>query len=150
MDSSTFYAVNDIVGYGANQYLCTTDHTADASEQNFYTNDLANWSLYTESTTYKGLWSAGVWYKANDIAKYGNTLYVTTTPHLSSVVFDATKFGVYLESFNFENTWGVGTEYQPGDVVTYGGYSYISQTINTGLQPNLNDSDWKILTTGFT
>ena len=148
--ASTFYAVNDIVSYGANQYLCTTDHTADASEQNFYTNDLANWSLYTESTTYKGLWSAGVWYKANDIAKYGNTLYIVTTPHLSSVVFDATKFGVYLESFNFENTWGVGTEYQPGDVVTYGGYSYISQTINTGLQPNLNDSDWKILTTGFT
>ena len=75
---------------------------------NFYTNDLANWdeSLYRAPHNNDGLWSAGVWYKVNDIAKYGNTLYVTTTPHLSSVVFDATKFGVYLESFNFENTWG--------------------------------------------
>ena len=147
--SNTFYALNDIVTYGANTYLCTSDHTSDASEQNFYTNDVSNWSLLSSTTTYKGLWSAGIWYKLNDIVKYGNTLYVTSTPHLSSVVFDDTKFNVYLESFNFENSWSNSIEYQPGDVVTYGGYTYVSDSINTNKQPNINLIDWKVLTTGF-
>ena len=147
---NTFYAVNDIISYGANQYICVTDHTSSASEQNFYSNDLSNWSLFTSGTTYKGLWSAGVWYKVNDITKYGNSLYITTTAHQSSVVFDPTKFNVYLESFNFENSWSNATEYQPGDVVNYGGYTYISETINTNKQPNVETTDWKVLTTGFT
>ena len=71
-------------------------------------------------------------------------------PHESSVVFDPTKFNVYLESFNFENTWSNATEYHSGDVVNYGGYTYISESINTNKQPNVETTDWKVLTTGFT
>ena len=56
---NTFFAVNDLVAYGANQYLCQTDHTSTANEEDFYTNDLSNWSLYTAGTIYKGDWSAG-------------------------------------------------------------------------------------------
>ena len=147
---NTFYAKNDLISYGSNQYLCVTDHTSSATENLFYSNDLTNWQLFTSSTTYKGLWSSGVWYKLNDIVKYGNTLYITTIPHTSSVLFDDTKFDTYLESFNFENSWLNSTEYQPGDIVTFGGYSYIAETINIGKQPNQYTSDWKVLTTGFT
>ena len=158
---NTFFAVNDLVAYGANQYLCQTDHTSTANEEDFYTNDLSNWSLYTAGTTYKGDWSAGTWYKLNDIVKYGNTLYLTTLAHTSGIQFDESKYSVYLESVNFEDTWDASAEYQPGDIITYGGYSYVAKTINTGKQPNIYNvditgvggivtpADWDILTTGF-
>ena len=157
---NTFYAVNDLVSYGGNQYRCITNHTASSSEQNFYSTDLPNWSTYLESTTYKGDWTSGTWYKINDIVKYGNTLYNTTTGHLSGISFDVTKFAVYLESVNFEDSWNTATQYQPGDIVTFGGYTYIAETINTSKQPNLYSEDdtsvvpvipkdWSIVTTGF-
>jgi hypothetical protein len=157
---NTFYALNDLVSYGAIQYRCTIDHTSSANESLFYSSDATNWSVYVESTTYTGDWQSGTWYKINDIVKYGNTLYVCFTGHTSGIQFDPTKFSVYLESINFENTWGAATEYQPGDIVNYGGYTYIAETINTGKQPNIyavDDTsvvpniprDWSILTTGF-
>ena len=147
---NTFYAVNDLISYGANQYLCVQDHTASATEADFYAGDITYWSLYTASTTYYGDWTSGTWFKLNDIVKYGNTLYVCSNAHTSGISFDVTKFNVYLESFNFEDTWNAGTEYQPGDIVTFGGYSYIAETINSGKQPNSYvGTDWNVITTGF-
>jgi len=160
---NTFYAVNDLVSYGSNQYLCVTNYTSSANQNLFYSSDLSNWSLYTSGTTYKGDWTSGTWYKLNDIVKYGNTLYTTTTAHTSGIQFDLTKYSVYLESVKFEDTWGSGTEYQPGDIVTFGGYTYIAKTINTNRQPNIHNvdipqtppltgvipADWNIVTTGF-
>jgi hypothetical protein len=160
---NTFYATNDLVSFGANQYLCVTNHTSPADQVNFYDPSIINnWSLYTSSTEYKGDWSAGVFYKLNDVVKYGNTLYNTTVPHTSGINFDPSKFSVYLESINFEDTWGAGTEYQPGDIVNFGGYTYVALTINTNKQPNaylvdivdqftgdVTPADWQIVTTGF-
>ena len=147
---NTFYAVNDLISYGANQYLCVQDHTSSPTEGDFYAGDISYWSLYTASTTYYGDWTSGTWFKLNDIVKYGNTLYVCSNAHTSGIAFDVTKFSVYLESFNFEDTWNAGTEYQPGDIVTFGGYSYIAETINSGKQPNSYvGTDWNVVTTGF-
>jgi len=161
---NTFYAKNDLVSYGANQYLCTVNHTAAGSETNFYSNDLNKWSLYVASTRYLGFWATNTWYKINDIVKYGNTLYLTTTPHTSSgSTIDETKFSIFLESIEFENTWrgfvaaGPGgnppaqaaVEYQKGDIVTFGGYVYIATRINLDKQPNLYPDDWELVTTGF-
>lgn len=159
--ANTFYAKNDLISYGANQYLCVTNHTSSANQNLFYSNDLTNWSLYTSSVRYVGEWSPGTWYALNDIVKYGNTQYLTVTPHTSGILFDLTKFSVYIESVNFEDTWNGGTEYQPGDIVTFGGYTYIAETINSNKQPNIYNvastdgaggtipADWGIVTTGF-
>ena len=159
---NTFYAVNDLVSYGANEYLCAANHTSVGAEENFYdSTNLISWNLYTSGTRYVGDWTAGTWYKLNDITRYGNTLYNVTTPHTSGVVFDLTKFSVYIQSVNFEDSWSSGTEYQPGDIVNYGGYTYVAKTINSGKQPNIYavdsvdannnviPADWDILTTGF-
>jgi len=157
---STFYAVNDLVSYGANQYLCITNYTSSANQNLFYSSDLSNWALYTSGSTYKGDWSPGTWYKVNDIVKYGNTLYLTNIGHTSGIQFDLTKYSVYLQSINFEDTWNPNKEYQPGDIIAFGGYTYVSVSINTNKQPNIYNvdqtvggvvypADWNIITTGF-
>ena len=145
---NTFYAVNDLVSFGANQYLCVDNHTSPAGEDLFYATS-PSWSLYLSSVEYKGSWSNGVYYKLNDIVRYGNSLYLCNIGHTSGISFDETKYNVYLESLTFEDSWSNAVEYQPGDIVNFGGYTYVAKTIHTNLQPNANTAAWDILTTGF-
>ena len=147
--ASTAYVIDDIVKYGGNTYVCTTNHTSSA-ETTFYSGDLSNWDLHVEGVDNKGNWTASYWYKVNDVVKYGNTQYRCTVGHTSSSTFDSTKFTVYLEGLNFEDTWSSGIEYQKGDIVTYRGYSYVSKgTHTTTTTPNADTTNWEVLTTGF-
>ena len=69
--ASTDYVIDDIVKFGANTYVCTTNHTSVSNEQQWYGTDLSNWSLHTEGITNRGEWQSGVYYKENDVIKYG-------------------------------------------------------------------------------
>ena len=76
---STDYVIDDIVKYGANTYVCTTNHTSVGNEQQWYGTDLSNWSLHTEGITHRGDWASGVYYKVNDISEYNsrqNSIYL--------------------------------------------------------------------------
>ena len=147
--ASTAYVIDDIVKYGSNTYVCTTNHTSSA-ETTFYSTDLSNWDLHVEGVENLGNWTSSYWYKVNDVVKYGNTQYRCTVGHTSSSTFDSTKFTVYLEGLNFEDTWSSGTEYQKGDIVTYRGYSYVSKGTHTNTTtPNADTTNWEVLTTGF-
>ena len=148
--ASTAYVIDDIVKYGANAYVCTTNHTSSAAETSFYSADLANWDLHTEGLRNRGDYqTTGVWYALNDIVKYGNTVYRCTTPHTGPASFDFTKWAVYSEGLNFESSWDSATVYQKGDIVTFGGYTYVAQQNSTNIAPNTDQTYWKVLTTGF-
>ena len=147
--ASTAYVIDDIVKYGGNTYVCTTNHTSATSVTAFYA-DVANWDLHVEGVDNKGTFTTTTWYKVNDIVKFGNTQYRCTTGHDSGASFDDTKFAVYLEGLNFEDNWVSGTQYQKGDIVTYRGYSYSSKTTHSSsTSPNADTTNWDVLTTGF-
>ena len=46
--ASTAYVIDDIVKFGANTYVCTTNHTSVSDETTWYATDLSKWSLHTE------------------------------------------------------------------------------------------------------
>ena len=151
--SSTAYVIDDIIKFGANTYVCKTNHTSTTNENLFYQDDItANWSLHTEGIASKGDWISGAWYKVNDVVKYGNTHY-RVKAGFSTSTFDSTHSATleeYLQSFNYEDTWDSATEYQVGDVVAYGGYTYVATSQHSNKIPSLNlSADWDILTTGF-
>ena len=147
--ASTAYVIDDIVKYGGNTYVCTTNHTSSSSVTAFYS-DVSNWDLHVEGVDNKGTFTTTTWYKVNDIVKFGNTQYRCTTGHDSGASFDDTKFAVYLEGLNFEDNWVSGTQYQKGDIVTYRGYSYSSKTTHSSsTSPNADTTNWDVLTTGF-
>jgi len=75
---STAYVIDDIVKFGANTYVCTTNHTSVANEVNWYATDEANWSLHVEGIRNVGVYSGGTFYKKNDVVLYGNTQYRVT------------------------------------------------------------------------
>ena len=156
--ASTAYVIDDIVKFGANSYVCTTNHTSAAAETSFY-GDLSNWDIHTEGIRNRGDWQGGTdpitnanlntWYPINDIVKYGNTQYRCTTGHTSSANFAASNWTIFTEGLNFEDTWTTGTPYQKGDIVTYGGYSYVAVQDNSSVQPNTNATIWEVVTTGY-
>ena len=137
--TGTSYVIDDIVKYGANAYVCTTNHTAAANENLFYSSDIGNWSLHTEGLQSKGDWTASTWYKLNDIVKYGNNQYRVTTAHTSGASFSAANFVTYVEGLKFESTWVAQTTYQIGDIVNYGGYTYTSKTNHTNQTDTPNN-----------
>ena len=148
--ASTAYVIDDIVKYGANSYVCKTNHTSDAATTNFYSTDLSKWDLHTEGILNKGGWTASTWYKINDVVKYGNTQYRVTAGHTSGATFADTNLTIYLEGLKYENTWVASTAYQVGDVVTYGGYSYSAKTNHSSSTvPNSDTTNWAVLTVGF-
>ena len=150
--TGTAYVIDDIIKYGGNTYVCTINHTSANSAPGFYSDEASNsWDLHTEGNVDTGAWANTTYYKLNDVVKYGNIVYRTTTAHTSGGTFDPTKFSVYLEGLNFEDNWDAVNEYQKGDIVTYKGYTYISKGIHTtATTPNVDTANWEVLTTGFT
>jgi hypothetical protein len=146
---STFYKVNDVVKYGGRQYRVITQHTSSAGgDANI---DLTKFQLYSDGAEFRGTYGEGVYYRLNDIVKYGAYQYKTTTAHTALSAFDETKFDVYSEGLQFEDSYNAGTTYQDGDVVTYGGYSYVwvNGDEGSGVTPAASASEWDLLNPGF-
>ena len=88
--ASTAYVIDDIVKYGANAYVCTTNHTSISSRDFFLFYRLGNWDLHTEGLRNRGDYqTTSVWYAINDIVKYGNTSIVVLQHihHLLILIF---------------------------------------------------------------
>ena len=134
---SKSYLIDDIVKFGGNTYVAITNHTSTASTSNFYSNDLGNWNLHIEGLEQKGEWSAGVYYRVNDLVTFGNVVYRVTTAHTSEGTFiDESKVVEYVKGFKNEGEWDINNEYQSGDVVNYNGSSYVALTTSlAGFQP---------------
>jgi len=148
---STAYVVDDIVKYGGNTYVVSTNHTSQSSSADFYTDLSANkYSLHTEGLYFKGNWAGSTHYKLNDLVKYGAFQYRTTTQHTSTSSFDNSKFEVFNEGLQWEDSYDASTTYQDGDVVSYGGYTYVyvNATPSSGNTPT-DDSYWDVITTGY-
>ena len=148
--TGTAYVIDDIVKYGGNTYVCTTNHTSAANENLFYSSDAAKWSIHVEGIDNKGAWTASTWYKVNDVFKYGNTQYRVTAGFTSAATFASTNTTIYLEGLKYEDSWVASTMYQTGDVVNYGGYSYSAKTNHSSTDtPNADTTNWAVLTVGF-
>jgi len=81
---TTAYVIDDIVKFGANTYVCITNHTSVSNQSNWTSTDLAKWSLHTESVVSRGSWATSTYYSINDIVKFGANYYICTTSHTST------------------------------------------------------------------
>ena len=144
-----YYKVGDIVRYNGFVYVCNTGHLSAATTGAGLEADQAKWDLYSETFKFRQEWTPGVRYVVNDVVKFGSSLYICTTFHVSGSTFDESKWSVFVGGLEFEDTWSPTTEYQLGDVVTYGGYSYVAVNRNTGNIPPNEPTHWELLTVGF-
>ena len=128
--ASTAYVIDDIVRYGANSYVCTSNHTSDSASNGFPT-DAAYWSLHTKGMESVGNWTPSTAYVIDDIVKEGGNLYICTAQHTSigiesswySSDFPA-YWSLYQEGLSFVGAYTTDTYYGINNVVTYGPYTY--------------------------
>lgn len=151
---STRYKVGDVVRYGGQLYVCNTGHTSNASATlaaGGLEADQAKWDYLHKGIEYKGAWTATNRYKINDVVKWGPSLWICTTLHVSTTTLtaDQANWAVFVPGLEFEDSWNSATNYQIGDFVTYGGYGYVAATNNINKAPVSYPADWKLFVTGF-
>jgi hypothetical protein len=148
---STAYVIDDIVKFGANTYVCTTNHTSSSSEQVWYSVDASNWSLHTEGVRNVGTYTPGTFYKINDVVLDGNTQRRVTAGIATNAGIGTTNTTLYVSGFNGEGNFDPGEIYQSGDVVVFSGVSYVAITTSTlSVPPPVElGTTWNVLADGI-
>jgi hypothetical protein len=150
-NTATQYKINDIVKYGAQVYRCVTAHTSASGISDGLEFDIAKWELVYQQISYKGNWAQARVYNANDVVKYGGSLWKCSTFHTSITTFDGAKFNIYLDGLQFESTpWAIAQPYQKGDIAGYGGYVYRALQTHIGQAPQATASAyWSLITQNY-
>ena len=152
---NNLYSVNDIVRYGGIIYRCIEGHTSAAIDRIGLELDLDKWEVIVAGINFKNNWQPGIRYKANDVIKFGASLYICIIYHTSNDDFllDDANWQIYLPGLEFDNYWNNETLYQIGDIVVYGGYSYTALKNNRNSNPDLSldgsNLDWELLIRGY-
>jgi hypothetical protein len=143
--STTRYKLNDVVKYGADLWICVTQHTATAS----FTADEANWNKFVEGFQFENAWNVGTTYQPGDVVRYGGNQYIAKTNHSGSTPPTGTaNWDLFTEGFNFQADWSAITAYKIGDVVRLRGYTYLAVADNTNQEPP-NLTFWERLNSGI-
>ena len=135
--TSTHYAVNDVVKYGGDLWICQTAHVSTS------TFDGAKFGLFINGLQFESSWVGGTTYQLGDIVTYGGYTYICTQNHATTQIPSATGslyWSVYTTGFNFRGDYASANSYKVGDVVRQGSYTYLA----------LTDSSVQTLTSGTT
>ena len=130
--TATRYKVNDVVKYGANLWIATAAHTANAS----LAADEANWEIFIPGLEFEDSWDSATLYQPGDIVTYGGYQYVALTNNNNAVPSTQTSdWDLFVTGFSLKGDYNNGTAYKTGDVVRVGGTTYIAIADTTGNRP---------------
>ena len=106
--------------------------------------DLDKWDIFSEGFYWRndagaldGTWTPETRYKKNDIVKYGGTVYVCNTGHLSAetdtlgLEDDQNFWDYYHKGIEYKGDWTTSIRYKINDVVKYGGGIWICTEFHT-------------------
>ena len=136
------YRKNDIVKYGADLWICTTDHTSSTTFAE------ANWVLFVGGLEFENSWSSSEVYQPGDIVSYGGYAYVAKTNNTNKIpTSNLSDWDLFTTGFSFQGDWNNGTAYKVGQVVRLNGYTYVAILDHTGQTPP-NVTYWSRLNSG--
>jgi len=143
---ATSYAVNDVVKFGGNLYICTTPHTSNASA--FLE---SYWDIFTKGLEYQSTWTSTTEYQLGDVVSYGGFVYVAKSRHTAQIPPSAPSFWDLLtQGFNNRSRYSSGQSYKVGDLVGYGGNTYVaSDESGPNETPYNTPGNWTKLIDGF-
>lgn len=128
--SNTGYVADDIVRYGGRSYVCKINHTSSPGNGFYTDNAYARWDIVSSGTDWKGDWQTSTYYKIDDVVRYGGTVYVANTGHLSNATTafglepDYDKWVTYSASPFFVGNWSANVRYRVEDVFKFGSGLY--------------------------
>jgi hypothetical protein len=144
------YNLNDVVSFGGNTYICTTQHT---SEEYF---DEDNWDIFAGGFEFEDSWNDATEYQAGDVVSYGGYTYKAQSRNTDKKPTQYTNVWTpFLEGTHHVGTYDAETAYKTGEIVMYGGNTYIcikdadfdENPENEGLSSI--DYRWQLFSEGF-
>lgn len=153
--ASTAYKLNDVVRWGANLYICNTQHTSSSA----WSTNSAKFTLFLPGLEFEDSWSSSAQYQVGDVVTYGGYTYVAKVDNLNKIPSSNTaEWDVVTTGYNNTGDYNSSTAYKVGDVVRHGGYTYVCKTDNdgtanptttTGNTTSTNTAYWDLLNTGL-
>ena len=131
----------------------------------------SDWTILSDADTWRGTWSIGTRYKANDIARYGGIVYKCITGHTSAdnitlgLEEDQSKWEIQIEGIEYvtktdsetgiiDGAWQNEYRYKKNDIVKRGGnlmkciIGHTSTAGDAGFLTDYNASKWEIYLPG--
>jgi hypothetical protein len=137
------YRKNDIVKYGSDLWICTTDHTSSTTFAE------ANWVIFVGGLEFENSWSNSAVYQPGDVVSYGGYAYVAKTNNTNKTpTSNASDWDLFTTGFSFQGDWSNATAYKVGQVVRLNGYTYVAILDHTGQTPP-NVTYWARLNSGI-
>jgi hypothetical protein len=141
--TATRYKLNDIVKYGADLWICTTQHTSSGSTLN-----TSNFTLFVNGFEFMNSYNPSTAYIVGDVVTYGGYTYTCIQNGTNQTPSTATGYWqVFTSGITFAGAWVTGTSYKVGQVVTLGGYTYVAIADNSASQPP--SANWSQLNSGI-
>ncbi|MBG11465.1 MAG: hypothetical protein CMD92_09945 [Gammaproteobacteria bacterium] len=137
---STLYRTNDLVRYNGKVYKAINQHVSAATTLLGLEANQADWTVLSDSDTWRGSWSIGTRYKVNDIVKYGGIVYQCVQGHTSAdsitigLEEDQAKWAVQIDGIEYvtkvytdldgnktiQGIWQAEYRYKKNDIVKRG------------------------------
>ena len=142
--SSVRYKLNDVVKYGPDLWICTTQHSSTGT-----TLDGTKFSIFVNGFEFTNSYNASTAYAIGDVVTYGGYTYTCVQNHSGSQTpSTATAYWkVFTTGLVYQGAWASGTSYLIGQIVTLGGYTYVSIANNSASQPP--SANWSQLNSGI-
>lgn len=121
---TTEYQPGDIVKYGGNQYIATTNNNNSKPSAE----DSTDWKLFSEGFRYLGSWgedSSDYEYEVGDLVKQGGYTYIAKQDHQGQQPPNATYWTEFSTGLEWKGQWADDVEYVKGDLVRYGDNTYV-------------------------
>ena len=142
--SAVRYKLNDVVKYGADLWICTTQHTSAGT-----TIDTAKFSVFVNGFQFENSWNNSTQYQIGDTVTYGGVSYIAKTNNLNSQpTTNVSDWDPFTTGFNFRSDWDSSTAYKIGDLVRLHGYTYVAIADSTNYVPP-NVTYWTRLQSGL-
>ena len=97
----------------------------------------SKWDLFADGLTWNDVWTIDTRYKANDVVRYGGTLYICIEGHTSAGTLalgledDQGKWEYLHKGIEYKGNFASTTRYKVNDVVKFGGGLWICTTYHT-------------------
>ena len=153
--NNTAYKINDVVRWGANLYVCNTQHTSGSS----WSTNSSKFTLFLPGLEFEDSWSSSTQYQIGDIVTYGGYSYIAKIDNLNKIPSSNTnEWDIVTTGYNNRGDYNSSTAYKVGDVIRHGAYTYVCKTdhdgsanptTTTGNTTSTNTSYWDLLNKGL-
>ena len=130
-DSTTYYAIGDIVRHGGVVYVAAANNLdSQPGNNDLYEQNNPDWTVVTKGLNFRGEYNpgAGIQYQEGDIVRRGGALWVSLTNQFtddsSLMPLDTSNWQLQIAAQNFRGSWRYDQEYNLYDLVYFRGTVY--------------------------